>query len=74
MHHLVDAARGGGLQQQPRAVDVDRAQKLGVLGERDLGNVVVNDVATFDGSCHGVGVADVALHELDLDGAIVGIR
>lgn len=60
-------------QQQRRAVDVDRAQQLLVLGQRHLGHVVEHHVGTVDGCCHHLRIADVALHQLDLRRAVVDV-
>ena len=45
VHDLADAGPGRFLQQQLRAVDVDRAQQLLILRQRNLGDVVEDDVA-----------------------------
>ena len=56
---LRDTGVAARLEQDARAVDVDRAQQLVVAGERHLGDVVEHDVDAVDGCPHGGRVADV---------------
>ena len=62
---LATPASAAGVEQDAGAVDVDRAQQVGVAGQRHLGDVVVHDVDAVDGGPHGGGVADVGGDDLD---------
>ncbi len=54
-----------GVEQDARAVDVDRAQQDLVARQRYLGHVVEDDVDAIDGGPHRARVANVAVDVLD---------
>src|SRR5262249_10098205 len=61
----------GGVAEDLHAVDVDGPELPSVLRERNLRDVVMDHAYARDGPGHGLGVADVAAHELDGGRAIV---
>jgi hypothetical protein len=66
VHHLASGDRHGGLEQIFGAVAVDAPECLPILGERHLGDVVMDHLDAIACTPNGVEVADVAPQELDL--------
>ena len=73
VHHLAHTRSRARRQQQRGAVDVDRAQQLLVLGQRNLRHVVEHDVDAMNGVGYYAGVADVALHQFHPGWPVVNI-